>query len=965
MEQDPFDDGDVIDISSGTGRKRRVGLIVLVVAVVLTLFFGSSLLSIYVDSQWFSSVGYADVYWYKFKLGGLLFLIFFVITFAIVRLAFALLNRAMPSLTESSGIRFSALQDVRDLNILPLIYRPAIWILSTIAGLIAASNFSQQWAAFALYWNAAPAGASDPVYNRDVGYYLFKLPVLELLSEWFFTLSGFLLLITLLLGAYVNYLNKMRGESRKITSQVVSSISVAAGVFALAIAFNTWLSRYDLLDNKHELFSGATYTDVNVRLPGILVLIVVIVLAAILLFANAFAMRRSKLIFWSLGAIIVTWLIAVLALPQSIYSFSVKPNELAKESPFIQHNIAATRHAFAIDRFQEQPFQPTPTLTVQEAQANQPTLNNIRLWDRGALQSVLGQIQEIRTYYEFKTPDVDRYRINGQLRQVLIAAREMNVGQLPEQSRNWINQHIVYTHGYGVAMATVNEFTSEGQPNLILKNMPVQSSAPEIKITQPEIYFGESTDAHVYVKTKPQSDTAPEFNYPAEGDEASYTEYAGKAGIPVGGFLKKLALATYLGDGTKLLFSDYVTPDSRLLMRRDVRERAQTIAPFLMFDDDPYIVIGKDGKLYWIIDAYTSSDRYPYSTEQRAGGQMVNYLRNSIKTVVDAYDGTVNFYIFDKEDAIVQSYRKIFPNLFHDASDMADDIREHVRYPSFYSNVQANAYTLYHIQNPQTFYNHEDMWAIPTEEAMNAQTKEVEYVRPYHLLMQLPTEKQNLEFINVLPFTPVGQGRNNMIGWMAARSDGDNYGHTLVFTFPKNVTINGPAQIRARINQDPQLSAQMTLWNQKGSTLLRGSLLVIPIADTLLYVEPFYLQAENSPLPELRQVAIATQDRLTTGKTFDEALNNLLPALATQKETSATPNVAKEQPPSSKPTTPAPVTSQAPASESPDIDRLARQAQQLLSDYERLTAEGKHRDAGDKLDQLKQTLQELARRRTQ
>lgn len=963
MEQDPFDDGEVIDITSGTGRKRRVGLIVLVVAVVLTLFFGSSLLSIYIDSLWFSSVGYADVYWYKFKLGGLLFLIFFILTFAIVRLAFVLLNRAMPMLTESSGIRFSALQDVRDLNILPLIYRPAIWILSTIAGLVAASNFSQQWAAFALYWNAAPAGISDPVYNRDIGYYLFKLPVLELLSEWFFTLSGFLLLLTLLLGAYVNYLNKMRGETRKVTDRAVSSISIAAGVFALAIAFNTWLSRYDLLDNKHELFSGATYTDVNVRLPGILVLIVVILLAAIALFANAFVMRRSKFIFWSLGAIIVTWLIAVLALPQSIYSFSVKPNELAKESPFIQHNIVATRHAFAIDRFQEQPFQPTPSLTLQQAQANQPTLNNIRLWDRGALQSVLGQIQEIRTYYEFKTPDVDRYRINGQMRQVLIAAREMNVGQLPEQSRNWINQHIVYTHGYGVAMATVNEFTGEGQPNLILKNMPVQSSAPEIKITQPEIYFGESTDEHVYVKTKPQSDTAPEFNYPAEGEEASYTEYAGKAGIPVGGFLKKLALATYLGDGMKLLFSDYVTPDSRLLMRRDVRERAQTIAPFLMFDDDPYIVIGKDGKLHWIIDAYTWSDRYPYSTGYRAGGQTVNYLRNSIKTVVDAYDGTVNFYIFDPEDAIVQSYKKIFPNLFHDASDMADDIREHVRYPSFFSNVQANAYTLYHIQNPQTFYNHEDLWALPTEEPMNVQGKEVEYVRPYHLLMQLPTEKQNLEFINVLPFTPTGQGRNNMIGWMAARSDGDNYGHTLVFTFPKNVTVNGPAQIRARVNQDPQLSGQMTLWNQKGSTLLRGNLLVIPIADTLLYVEPFYLQAENSPLPELRQVAIATQDRLTTGKTFDEALNKLLPALASQKETGATTTVAKEQPQGGKPTTPAPVTSQAPASESPDVDRLARQAQQLLSDYERLTAEGKHRDAGDKLDQLKQTLQELARKR--
>ncbi len=962
MEKDPFDEDDAIDIPP---RKRRVGLIALVIAVVLTLFFGSSLLGIYVDNLWFSSVGFADVYWYKFKLGGVLFLVFFVITFAVVRLAFALLNRAMPALTESSGIRFSTIQDVRDLNLLPLIYRPAIWIISIIAGLLAASSFSQQWAAFALYWNAVPAGANDPVFNRDIGFYLFKLPVLQSLADWFFTLSGFLLLLTLLLGAYVNYLEKMRGgENRKVAGQVVSSISIAAGVFALAIAVTTWLSRYDLLSGKHELFSGATYTDVNVRLPGLLVLIVVILLAAIALFANAFVMRRGKLIFWSIGVVLAAWLIVVLALPQAIYSFSVKPNELAKESPFIQHNIGATRHAFAIDRFAEQPFQPTPTLTLPQAQANQPTLNNIRLWDRGALLSVLGQIQEIRTYYEFKTPDVDRYRINGQMRQVLIAAREMNVGQLPDQSRNWINQHIVYTHGYGVAMATVNEFTGEGLPNLVLKNMPVESSASEIKITRPEIYFGESADSHVYVKTKPQGDTPPEFNYPAEGDNASYTEYAGQAGIPVGGFFKKLALATYLGDGMKLLFSDYVTAESRLLMRRTLRERAQTIAPFLMFDDDPYIVIGKDGKLYWILDAYTYSERYPYSTQYRIGGRNVNYLRNSVKTVIDAYEGTVNFYIFEPDDPMIQSYRQVFPNLFREASEMPADLREHIRYPSFFSNVQANVFSLYHIQNAQTFYNHEDVWAIPTEEAMNAQTKEVEYVRPYHVLMQLPNEKENLEFINVLPFTPTGQGRNNMIGWMAARSDGDRYGHTLIFTFPKNVTINGPAQIRARINQDAELSGQITLWNQKGSTLLRGSLLVIPIADTLLYVEPFYLQAENSPLPELRQVAIATQERLTTGKTFEEALNKLLPALAAQKPASDASAIAKESPASGKPLTSGVVAAQSTTGESPEVQRLSRQAQQLLNDYERLSAEGRHRDAGDKLDQLKQTLVELVRKRS-
>jgi hypothetical protein len=547
----------------------------------------------------------------------------------------------------------------------------------------------------------------------------------------------------------------------------------------------------------------------------------------------------------------------------------------------------------------------------------------------------------------------------------MLTAREMNTDQLPE--KNWINQHLVYTHGYGVAMNTVNEFTPEGMPHLILKNMPVESSAPEIKITRPEIYFGEETNTHVYVRTKPQRGDQPEFNYPAPDNTESYTTYEGNAGVQVGGLLRKMALSLYLGDGTNLLFSDYINSDSRVVMYRNVRDRVQKIAPFLLPDDDPYIMISREGKLFWIVDCFTYSDRYPYSTQYAVGGRGVNYMRNSVKAVIDAYDGTVNFYVFDEPgDPIINAYQKIFPSLFRSKEEMPADLREHIRYPSLLVNTQARAYLLYHIENPQTFYNHEDLWAIAASETPVQQGAEPDSMQPYHVLMDLPGEQQStLEFLNILPFTPSG-GRSNMIGWMAARNDRENYGKVLVYTFPKNVTVAGPAQIRARVNQDPVLSQQMTLWNARGSELLRGNLLVIPTADSLLYVEAFFLQAEGSQskLPELRQVAVATQDRLASAKTFEEALKILFPALQT-RQPAAPPQPQPGQMAQAQPQQNQAAPAQPAMPQARDADLLIQQAQQLFSDYERLTAEGKHREAGEKLDQLKQAFGELRRRRGQ
>lgn len=940
--------GDEIRFSDS--RKRRKWLVIVGLVVIGLLLFGSRLLAIYVDALWFSSLGFSAVYWYKFKLGGALVIVFLVATFVLMRLGFSLLGRALPQLMERPRVRLASVEDMRDVNVLPYLYRPGTWIVSGVVALLFSVRMSQAWPEFALFLNSAPAGAADPIFFKDVSFYLFEYPVWEALTTWLLTIA-FVLSIAAFGGAgYIWWYERALGFATAATrSRVVATISLAGAGLCVALSVRAYLDRFDILFAQHQLFSGASYTDANLLLPALTVVMAALLASAVVLIVNALTRRRGRLVAWLGGVVAVVWLAGIVVIPQAVYSFSVKPNELAKESPFIRHNIEMTRRAFGLDRFEERAFDPAPSLTVEQVSANRDMLDNIRLWDRGALKAVLSQIQEIRTYYEFRTPHVDRYVIDNKLKQVILAPREINVDQLPE--KKWINQHVVYTHGYGITMSTVNEFTPEGLPHLLLKNMPVESEVPEIKVTRPEIYFGETTDKHVYVHTKPQIGDKPEFNYPAPNNEDSYSEYEGAAGIRVGGMFRKAALAAYLGDGTNLLFSDFIHSESRVLIRRTILDRIQHIVPFLLFEPDPYIVISREGRLYWILDAFTHSERYPYSSHYQLGGQRLNYIRNSIKAVVDAYNGDVVFYVFEPEDPIIRTYSNIFPSLFRPADEMPEDLRAHVRYPSLLLSVQANAYTLYHMQEPQTFYNHEDLWAIPSIEPSGQQGAEAQPIQPYHVLVSLPGEDNQLEFINIMPFTPAGPGRNNMIGWMAARSDADKYGQTLVFSFPKNVTINGPAQIRARVNQDAELAGQITLWNQQGSRVLRGSLLVIPIASSLLYIEPFYLQAENSPMPELRQVAIATQDRLGTGRNFAEALSALFPGLSPQEEAVLPPRSESS-----------PAAEQPVAAADSELEGLLRQARELLSEYEKLTAEGKHREAGDKLDRLKQILGNSVRR---
>jgi len=744
-------------------------------------------------------------------------------------------------------------------------------------------------------------------------------------------------------GGGTKAINRLRGRSLD-NSVPWRGLSCAVGVLLLVAAVRVWLGRFDRLFDDQTIFTGVGYTDAHVTLTGLTIVAGALVLGAVIAFINAVSAPKLR---WLAAAVIpaaVTYLVVSL-LGWYVTSFIVKPNEIVRERPYIAHNIQLTREAFGLNRVVQRPFPADSGTDAVNLAANRATIDNIRLWDWRALQDTLRQIQEIRTYYDFPDIDIDRYEIDGAIRQVMLATRELSIEKLPASSRNWINEKLVYTHGYGVTMNPVNGFTSEGLPTFVLSNMPVQSASTSITVKRPEIYFGGMTNEDVYVKTRQN-----EFNYP-QGDTNSVTSYEGTGGIVLGGFLRRFLIAVDRGDVGKLPFSDDVTPDSRLLMRRNVRERVHALTgDFLTLDEDPYMVVGDDGRLQWMMDAFTTSESYPYSRHYRLERRSINYIRNSVKVVVDAYDGTTTFYVFDPSDPIINTYRSIFPSLFKDASAMPAGLRKHVRYPELQLELQAAVYGLYHMTDPGVFYNREDLWTVASEVRSNNQDQAAQPMMPNFVLMTLPGES-GVEFVEILPFTP--GNRNNLIGWIAGRSDGDNYGTLVAYNFPKNKLVDGPLQVEARIDQSPQLSGQLTLWNQQGSRVVRGSLLVIPMGRGLLYAEPIYLQSERSPMPELRIVVLALQDRLAYGPTFEAALAGLFgqgaPAGAGEsaRQVAQTPQGAQA--------------TQTGSAAAPDVSALISDAARDLADYQRLTADGKLGEAGQRLEALKQKLDQLQR----
>jgi uncharacterized protein len=920
-------------------RRRRGFLIIL--AIFAGIFFGGrTALSYYVDVLWFRSLGFGEVFWKTLSLQWGIFTAFAAATFFILYGSFLALKRAHLSDLPSGHTILIGGRPVK-LPVEPVLRLIALGVSLAFAAATGAGMMAE-WPTLALFWYAprTAGGVVDPIFGKPLNFFLFALPAWQLVAGWLLTLA----MLTCLLAVFFVFIT---GGSRVLAGRLSRSItlpwrglSITFVFLLLILALRVYMGRFERLFDDHTIFGGVTYTDAHITITGMLVVCAALVLGAIIAAANAMRVPRGR---WLIAAVLpaAVCYLAVQVIGWYVSNFIVKPNELVREKPYIVYNTDLTRQAYGLNRVAQREFPAETNIEAAEPANNQATLQNIRLWDWHALQDTLRQIQEIRTYYDFPDIDIDRYEIDGATREVMLAARELNVDKLPESSRNWINEKLIYTHGYGITMNPVNGFTSEGLPTLLLSNMPVQSTVRSLAVTRPEIYFGELTNTDVYVKTRQQ-----EFNYP-QGATNNLTSYEGNGGIALGGFLRRLVIALDQNDLAKLPFSDDINKDSRLLMRRNIRDRVSALAPFLTYDPDAYIVLGDDGRLSWIMDAYTISDSYPYSTHYQLDSNLINYMRNSVKVVIDAYDGTTTFYVFDPDDPIIAAYRRIFPSLFKDAAMMPAGLRKHVRYPELLLKLQAEVYGLYHMTDPEAFYNREDLWTVATEVGLSDAGQQVtQAIQPNFVLMKLPDEARE-EFVGILPFTPAN--RNNLIGWIAGRSDGAQYGTSVVYNFPKTKLVDGPLQIEARIDQNAQLSGQLTLWNQQGSHVRRGALLVIPTGRALLYAEPIYLQAERSPMPELRLVVLALQDRLAYGPTFESAMSALFGGGVSSLSAAAVTAEPLRSTPASA------------ASLHPAEDRsvLITEAAKDLADYQRLTAEGKLGEAGQKLEELKRALDKL------
>jgi uncharacterized protein len=926
---------EIIDV----GPRKRRWKIWVIVAAILLLFSLSRIVSVYISALWFGSLGYSSVYWYVFKVKLALFFGSAILTALLLAATFMLFQRLFGALAfEKRTIIFNN----QPFQFSPAKFiRPLGWLIAALVGLVYGLNVKEHWRQFALFWNQSSTNVYDPIFGKPLGFYLFSLPLYDLLSSWLLGITFIVLLAALAYSLLGLPQTVLKPSVRWSSGAAFRGVCCALALFLLVLSWRTYLSRFPFLWEDHAIFSGVTYTEAHYTLPALLIVCIALVIAAIILLVNAFAVRRFSFLLIALALPIAVYIIGVVLVPSYVQSFIVKPNELDRESPYIGYNIEWTRRGFGLDHIELRDFEAENSTAALDLPNNRESLENIRLWDWRALQDTLRQIQAIRTYYDFPDVDVDRYVTGGQTRQMMIAPREINDAKLPSSSRNWINERLIYTHGYGVTMNSANGFTPEGLPQFVFSNMPVESTAPELKVTRPEIYYGELTDRYVYVKTKQN-----EFDYP-QGETYATTTYQGTGGIRVGNRFRRMLLAWAIGDVSKLPFSNDVTSDSHVLINRNIREIVNGVAPFLTYDRDAYIVVSNEGRLFWILDAFTESDYFPYSTHHDVAGNSLNYIRNSVKVVIDAYNGTAHFYVFDNQDPIINAYRGIFPNLFQEASQMPADLRAHVRYPETLVRAQGEVYSLYHTQNPKVFFQREDVWSIAQQITLDAESKKQNApIDPYYVMMQLPGEQQKNEFVLILPFTPAN--RNNMIGWMAGRSDGENYGKLVAYNFPKSRLIDGPVQIEARIDQNAQLSAQFSLWNQQGSRVIRGHLLVIPLGRSLMFVEPVYLQAERSPMPELRLVVLATQEKLGYGQTFAEAMNSLFGEAAIKPPA--------EEPQQETPQQPTPAA---------DLPQLINRAIQEFEDYQRLTSQGKLGEAGHKLEQHKRTLEEIRQKSKQ
>ena len=850
-------------------RIKWGSIIVALVAIYAALNFGRT---IYTDYLWFDAVGYLGVFR----------------TVLLTRLALFLGGGAIIGLFGGLSIYFAhrLAQGPADMPLPPQTQRflkalfkwgsiVAVIAVAVVFGAIAASK----WDLFLKFENSVPFGVSDPVFGRDVGFYIFTLPLLDTVRGWVFTATVAIGLLTLLVY-FINF--NLRGVGFLFTEPFKVHVSIIAAILMFTLAAGHWIDRWELVLSENGVVYGAAYADVNARMPALLIMTIVAAVGGVLMIVNAYQ-RGIRVMVGAVALWILMSLILTVAWPNALQRFAVNPNEFTRESEYIERNINLTRKAFGLDAIITQLYPAVPNLSPEVLDANAVTVENIRLWDNGPVSDVYKQIQKIRLYYDFNVADVDRYTVNGHYRQVMVAAREVSPDDLEAEAQTWVNRRLRYTHGFGIAMSPVNEFTTEGRPEFFAKDIPAdgviavqaedQSTPPETVINNPRIYYGELTTDYVVVNSNTE-----ELDYQAEGSQdVRNNRYDGAGGVKVGSFINRLAFAWQFGD-LNLFISGEINNNSRIQYRRQIAQRVSTIAPFLRLDEDPYIVAA-EGRLFWIQDAYTISDHYPYSDPVSAGedsSREFNYMRNSVKVTIDAYDGTPTFYVVDDSDPLVQAYQSMFPKLFVPFEQMPESLKSHIRYPLDIFAVQAEKYLRYHMLNPRDFYNLEDIWNIATEKFGQGATQ-LQPVEPYRAIMKLPGEDR-AEFVLLTPYT-----RNAppiLAGWIAARNDAPHYGQLVAFDFPKDRQLDSPEQIEAKIDNDPTISEWFTLRCQEGSECIRGNLLVLPMAFgddfSLLYAEPIYLRAEGIDFPELKQVILATGTTVVMRDSVSEAVAALI-----------------------------------------------------------------------------------------
>jgi uncharacterized membrane protein (UPF0182 family) len=902
---------------------RRPGTLLTIALMAIVLLGWPGFAGFYSDWLWFQEVGYQRIFSTILLTKMLLALCAVVLSALFIWINLKIALRV--SQAGSKLVRYITVNKER-LEIPDIAGFIERWVLplSLLGGLLLGLQYWDSWEVVLQYRHQTPFGDSDPVFGRDIAYYFFSLPLFDLISE-----SLMQLVIVTLVGSLI--INLMRAAtlfSRRGGSLGFNPAArrhllfLGAGLF-MVIAWRARLEMMDLLFSNNGTVDGANYTDINATLPVLKIQVFIALLIAVIAIASMFISANIPL--WvGLGIYLLVLVGGGWLYPSMVQRFSVAPNELVKETPYIKNNIDATRKAYGLALIEERELSGDVSITLKDIQENSGTINNIRLWDHKPILETFGQLQEIRTYYDFQSADNDRYMIDGEMRQIIISPRELSIASLP--NRNWINERLTFTHGFGLTLSPANQVTAEGLPKLYIKDIPPVSSIPSLNVKVPEIYYGELTHEPVYVKT-----TAEEFNYPS-GENNVYSNYTGEGGVSIGSYWRKLLFATRFGD-MKLILSDDMTADSRVLFYRNIRERLSRIAPFLHYDQDPYMVIS-DGRLFWIEDAYTVSDRYPYS--QSVGG--INYIRNSVKAVIDAYNGKVDFYIADPADPVIRTWAAIFPGTFKQLSEMPADLRTHLRYPEDIFSIQTSVYSTYHMDKPQTLYNKEDQWEIAS--ATEAEGKMLP-MSPYYTIMKLPGEKKE-EFILMLPFTP--RSKDNLAAWMVARADGENYGKLAVYQFPKQRLIYGPKQIVARINQDAEISRQLTLWNQRGSQVIFGTLLVIPVKESLIYVQPLYLKADTGKIPELKRVIVTAENRIAMEETLEAGLSRIFGGATTAQPQTTT--AAQTQPGSA----PAVVT---------DVRSLSIQASELYKNAIQAQRDGDWARYGEEIKKLGAVLEKM------